>query len=143
MMTQKRVPHDTAVYQDTDVPLKKGKQVFRWSLIMTAVFSLIIFIGLSISHYLYSTETIHPFLDGIKPWLAAWRFCLFMVLIGGWRQWTAVYAKWAGLSGDQLDRMLGYRWRMALWLLVMEAVFLQGILTEFVNSVITMESESL
>ena len=139
MMTEKRVPHDTVVNQvDTDVPLKKGKQVFRWSLIMTTVFSLVIFIGLSISHYLYSTETINQFLDGIKPWLAAWRFFLFIVLIGGWRQWTAVYAKWAGLSGDQLDRMLGYRWRMALWLLVMEAVFSQGILTEFVNSVITM-----
>ena len=126
-----------------EITQEKGAKVFRWSLIIFAGLALIVIVGLMISYAYYGIEAIDQFMITARPWLSAWRLLLFVIVIGGWRLWTAVYANWAGFTGDQWGRMLDYRWRMALWLLVTEVVFTQGVLTEFINNLITMESDLL
>jgi hypothetical protein len=127
-----------------EITQEKGAKVFRWSLIIFAGLALIVIVGPMISVAYYDDiEAIDQFMSTARPWLSAWRLLLFVIVIGGWRHWTAVYAKWAGLTDDQWGRMFDYRWRMALWLLMTEAVFTQGVLTEFINNVITMESDLL
>ena len=126
-----------------EVTQEKGAKVFRWSLIIFAGLTLTVIVGLMISVAYYDIEAIDQFMAAARPWLSVWRLLLFVIVIGGWRVWTAVYAKWVGLTDVQWGRMLDYRWRMALWLLVTEAVFTQGVLIEFVNNMITIESDLL
>lgn len=113
--------------------MEKGRLVFRWSLIVTAGFALLVMLGLILANQLYGIEAIERFTDHAKPWLTLWRAALFIALIGGWRYWSLLYAAWSGMSDHQFQRLLRYRWRIALWLLVMEAVFSQGVLFEFIN----------
>lgn len=115
----------------------QGSKVFIGSLKLTMALAVLIMIGLVISYTYSNLESVDKFISTAKPWLLFWRMLLFLVLIAGWPQWSVFYAQWAGMDKAQLDRMLEYRWRIALWLLVMEAVFSQNVLSEFVNHVVT------
>ena len=121
----------------------RGRQVFFGALAITVGFSGLVLVGLIALNIDYSMESIDHFIAAAKPWLQVWRLVLFLILIGAWSQWTERYARWAGLNGAQRLDLLTYRWRMALWLLVMEAVLAQGILVDFVDQLLaSMESES-
>jgi len=119
---------------------QQGVKVFTVSLKLTMVLAVLIIIGLIISYAYTNLESVDKFITTAKPWLFFWRMLLFLALIAGWPQWSTLYAQWAGMNKAQLDRMLEYRWRMAIWLLVMEVILSQGILTEFVNNVAMRET---
>lgn len=102
--------------------------------------AFLIIIGLVISYAYTNLESVDRLMITAKPWLLLWRMVVFLVLIAGWPQWSAMYAQWAGMNKAQLDRMLGCRWRIALWLLVMESVLSQGILSEFANNLVTRDT---
>jgi len=119
---------------------QQGTKVFTVSLKLTLALAVLIMIGLVISYAYSNLESVDKFITTAKPWLLFWRMLLFLALIAGWPQWSTLYAQWAGMNKAQLDRMLEYRWRMALWLLVMEAVLSQGILSEFVNGLVTKDA---
>ncbi|WP_404360466.1 hypothetical protein [Methylotuvimicrobium sp. KM1] len=112
----------------------RGRQVFTGSLWLTAVLSLAIAIGLMVASHYYPIETIKRAVESAEWPLAVWRIGLFWMIIIGWPRWSVIYAAWAGLSGEQLALMLSYRWRMALWLLVMEAVLLHGVVAQFIDN---------
>lgn len=114
----------------------RGRKVFRGSLIITALFAMLVAIGLAVSHSYTDIETINQFMSDSKPWLGYWRLLLFLTLFGGWNRWSAMYASWASMSPEQLERMISLRWRMAAWTLVMEAVFAQHVLSDFVSNVL-------
>jgi len=119
---------------------QQGTKVFIVSLKLTMTLAVLIIIGLVISYVYSNLESVDKFITTTKPWLLFWRMLLFLALIAGWPQWSVMYAKWATLTEAQLIRMLECRWRIALWLLVMEAVLSQGVLSEFVNNLITTET---
>jgi len=119
---------------------QQGSKVFIRSLKLTMALAVLIIIGLVISLSYTNLESVDTFITTTKPWLLFWRMLLFLALIAGWPQWSVMYAKWAGMNKLQLDRMLGCRWRIALWLLIMEAVLSQGILSEFVNGLVTKDT---
>lgn len=116
--------------------VSRGKKVFRWSLIVTGILAALIAIGLAVSVSYSNIETIDRFMLDSKPWLGYWRLLLFAAVFGGWNRWSAMYAVWVSMSAEQLDLMIGYRWRMAAWVLVMEAVFSQHVLIDFVNNLL-------
>jgi len=120
---------------------QQGAKVFTVSLKLTMVLAVLIIIGLMISYAYTNLESVDKFITTAKPWLLFWRMLIFLALIAGWPQWSTLYAQWAGMNKAQLDGMLEYRWRMAIWLLVMEAILSQGILTEFVNNVVMRDTE--
>jgi len=119
---------------------QQGVKVFTVSLKLTMTLAVLIIIGLMISYAYTNLESVDKFITTAKPWLLFWRMLLFLALIAGWPKWSTLYAQWAGMNKVQLDRMLEYRWRMAIWLLVMEVILSQGILTEFVNNVAMRET---
>jgi hypothetical protein len=75
-------------------------------------------------------------MDAGKLGFALWRLSLFLLLIGGWPVFTAGYANWLGLSAEQAACLKAYRWRMAVWLLVMEALFCHTLWLEFARTLI-------
>ncbi|MGH9837380.1 MAG: hypothetical protein ACREEM_01190 [Blastocatellia bacterium] len=56
---------------------------------------------------------------------------MFAILIGGWRYWIDRLAKWAGLDERRRREILARRWRVAAWLLVIEALLVQGVAGAF------------
>ncbi len=118
-------------------PQQQGSKVFIRSLKLTMILAVLIMIGLVIGYAYINLESVDKFITTAKPWLLFWRMLLFLTIIAGWPQWSTMYTQWAGMNKAQLDRMLECRWRIALWLLVMEAVLSQGILSEFVNGLVT------
>ena len=113
--------------------LPRGTRVFKALVIMTCMFALIIIIGLAVSLNYSNVEVIDQFMLQSRPWLGVWRLLLFLIVFGFWPKWSVFYASWTSMNTEQLELMLAYRWRMALWVLVMEAVFSQKILSHFVN----------
>ena len=109
---------------------KKGASVYRWLFISCSLLALGILIALIVSVSINNTGVIERWQNLTSPWLSIWRLFLFLVLIGGWRYWSEFYTQWANLNESQLSQMLSYRWRIALWLLIMEAIFSQHLLTE-------------
>ena len=120
---------------------QQGTKAFTGSLKITAGLALLICVGLIVSVATSNLETIDRLLGSVRPWLLSWRILVFLVLIGGWRQWSVIYTQWAGMNEAQLVRMLDCRWRIAIWLLVMEAVLSQGVLSEFVNNLVAVETK--
>ena len=116
---------------------QQGAKVFLGLLKLTMALAVLIMIGLVISYVYINLESVDKLITTAKPWLLSWRVMAFLVLITGWPQWSDMFAQWVGMNKEQLDRMLGYRWRIALWLLLMEAVLSQGVLSEFVNNLVT------
>ena len=115
---------------------QRGTKVFKTLVLMTCVFALIIIIGLTVSVTYSNVEAIDQFMLQSRPWLGGWRLLVFLIIFGFWPKWSVLYAGWASMNTEQLELMLAYRWRMALWVLVMEAVFSQKILSHFVNQLL-------
>lgn len=132
-MTSRQATNGKASEQDR-LAIQRGRKVFAGSLWITAIFSFAIAVGLIVASFYYPIETIKRAVESAEWPLAVWRIGLFLVIIIGWPRWSAIYAAWAGLSCEQLALMLSYRWRMALWLLIMEAVLSQGVLGQFIDN---------
>lgn len=118
----------------------KGEQAFRFLLWASAIGALLVIILVVSVTYLYGFDTWLAWRKAAQPYLGVWRLFLFTVFIGGWKTWVRKYAQWAELTDFQTQFYLQYRWRMALWLLVIEALLVQNVLSDFVNNVIEMES---
>ena len=130
--------HQNRVIKSLQTESKKqdlpyGIKIFKTLVIMTCMFALIIIIGLAVSLNYSNVEKIDQLMLLSRPWLGVWRLLLFLIVFGFWPKWSVLYAGWASMNTEQLELMLAYRWRMALWVLVMEAVFSQKILSHFVN----------
>lgn len=78
-------------------------------------------------------EAVDRGLEAAKPYLALWRLVLFLALIGGWRHWIGLLASWGGLDETRTRFALAQRWRMAAWLIVVEAVLVQELPAKFVR----------
>ncbi len=109
---------------------EKGASAYRWLFISSSLLALGILITLVIAISINNVEVISQWQQITSPWLSIWRLFVFIALIGGWRYWSELYTQWAKLNESQLSQMLSYRWRIALWLLIMEAIFSQHLLTE-------------
>lgn len=109
---------------------EKGASAYRWLFISGSLLALGILIALIVAVSINKVEVITQWQNLASPWLSIWRLFLFLALIGGWRYWSELYTQWANLDENQLSQMLSYRWRIALWLLIMEAIFSQHLLTE-------------
>lgn len=120
--------------EQAELTRKRGRQVFTWSVLITAGGAVLIAVGLIVASQYVPIGTIVQTVELAKWPLAIWRIVLFLAIIGGWPRWTAIYASWAGLSEEQRVFMLNYRWRMALWLLVMEAVLSHGVVVNFIDN---------
>ena len=86
--------------------------------------------------WLAGVDAMQQGLANAKPYFAVWRLFLFMVLIGGWRVWIDWLARWAGLDARRKQDVLAWRWRTAAWLLVIEALLVQGVAGAFMRNLL-------
>ncbi len=74
--------------------------------------------------------------QSLKPWFQVWRMVLFVGVIDGWSHWVAVAAHKHWIHPDQVADVIGYRWSLALWLLLLEALFNQDVLVLIVDGLL-------
>ena len=60
-----------------------------------------------------------------------WRLLVFITLVAGWNYWIEKLSNWMHLSDAKKTLYLNYRWRFALWILVIEALLIQDVLADF------------
>lgn len=102
--------------------------VVHSTFVVTAAVAVLI---LLIAHMFYSLDGLVKIIEASKLGFTVWRLSLFLLLIGAWPALSAGYADWAGLTAEQNASLKAYRWRMAGWLLVMEALFCQTLWLDF------------
>ena len=105
----------------------KGEKAFRYLMWGTAIFIFLITVLVVSVTYFYGFDTWLSWRKSAQPYLAGWRLFLFIVFIGGWKTWVRKYARWAELTNFQIQFYLQYRWRMAMWLLILEAILVQNV----------------
>jgi hypothetical protein len=115
---------------------KKGQLFFKRSIIITLIGSVLVMLGLLLSVTLFPVTSVIGTIDNAAPWLGWWRVLLFALLIGGWPRWADCYRSWGYLDELQFQNLLQLRWRMAVWLIILELVFNQHILGDFLNTFI-------
>lgn len=120
--------------EQAELTRKRGLQVFIGSVLVTAGVALLIAVGLVVASHFVPIGTIARAVESAEWPLAVWRIALFAAIIGGWPRWVALFAGWVGMSEEQRVFMLNYRWRMALWLMVMEAVLSHGVVVNFIDN---------
>ncbi|AEG00443.1 hypothetical protein [Methylomonas methanica] len=81
-----------------------------------------------------SWDSLASAMEASKFGFALWRLSLFLLLIGGWPVFTDKYADWVGLTAEETASLKAYHWRMAVWLLVMEALFCQTLWLGFART---------
>lgn len=85
-------------------------------------------------HHFRDGRAIAGTLERVAPWLALWRASLFVVLIGFWpglMSWIAERYDW---SAAQRRHAMSQRWRVALWLIVIELLLVENVVGGFVHS---------
>lgn len=116
-------------------PQSKGNQAFRFCLRLFWVGALASALTVAIWVYFAGIESMQRGLTAARPYLALWRLLLFGVLIGGWRFWIDWLARWAGLDKRRKQEVLALRWRTAAWLLVIETILVQGVVSAFIQKI--------
>ncbi len=116
--------------------VRPGRTLARWTLGLFALLGVLAGLGLAAWHIRSPATVIAAQLEAAPPWLALWRALLFTLLIGGWPRWVewlSVRYRW---SAAHRDRVAAQRWRVAVWLLVIELLVVQGVLGRFVQQVV-------
>ena len=99
-----------------------------------AAVALILVLALIFSRW----ESLASAMEASKFELGLWRLSLFLLLISGWPVFTDKYADWVGLTTEETASLKAYRWRMAVWLLVMEVLFCQTLWLGFAWTLVEM-----
>ena len=73
-------------------------------------------------------------IEATKPYLALWRVFLFLALIGAWRHWVELMARWTGMNNDQIQYVRSQRWRIAVWLILIELILIQALPRAFLDA---------
>lgn len=116
-------------------PQSKGHQAFQFCLRLFWVGALAAALIVAIWVYIAGIESMQQGLTVARPYLALWRLFMFGILIGGWHYWIEWLARWAGLDAHRKQAVLGLRWRTAAWLLVIEAILVQGVVSAFIHNI--------
>jgi len=75
-----------------------------------------------------SMETIGSRLQMAAPWLTVWRIAAIVALIAAWPR----IVPWMTANPAAREALLAARWRIAVWLAILELVLGQGLVTAFV-----------
>jgi len=90
-------------------------------------------VGIVAWHHLTDTQTVATNIAKIRPWLAAWRAALFVVLVGLWPRLINSLADRYRWSEPHRRYITAQRWRVSVWLIVIELVLVQNLIGKFVN----------
>ena len=100
-----------------------------WFALLNGLFVLFaILVGLLLIRQLEQNglEAVDAKLQTAAPWLLGLRLTLMAAFIGFWPQWVAFLAKRRAWEQVRITFMTGLRWRVAIWLAVVELVLVQN-----------------
>lgn len=117
-------------------PVSKGDWIYRYSIRLFLIGTLLVAVCVFAWTWVWGIESMKRGIEAMKPWLAIWRFLLFVGVIGGWRLWASWLAHWAYLDESRYQSILDQRWRVALWLVVIEMVLVQGVSAQFFGNLL-------
>jgi hypothetical protein len=121
---------DRSLWNTYPSPRNKNRPGFYVSLGLAFI---VFFIVTILAVRLYTMATVIDWLDNLHPALAIWRLLFGLLIIGGWSHWTTLYAHWVKLTAPQQKQLADYRWRMALWLLLVELLLVQTVLADVIG----------
>lgn len=97
----------------------------------------LVVVGVFAWHYFNDTQAVAAGIERARPWLAAWRAAVFVVLIGLWPRLINALADRYGWNDAQRRYVSAQRWRVATWLIVIELVLVQNLIGKFVNGLVS------
>jgi len=111
----------------------KAKKAIALKFLMTlfVVGVVIVTVFVFTVSYFYGHEVLVQKISSAKTIFAFWRLFVFIVFMGAWDYWIEQLSNWMQLSDAKKMFYLNYRWRFALWLLVIEALLIQDVLADF------------
>ncbi|MCK5662324.1 MAG: hypothetical protein KAI17_02510 [Thiotrichaceae bacterium] len=113
-----------------DVKAKKAMALkFLMTLFVVGVVIVTVFV-FTVS-YFFGYEVLVQKISSAKTIFALWRMFVFIVFVGAWDYWIERLSNWMQLSDAKKTFYLNYRWRFALWLLVIETLLIQDVLADF------------
>ncbi|MDX1252291.1 MAG: hypothetical protein IDH49_08620 [Gammaproteobacteria bacterium] len=122
-------PADTAA---NSAPPKRNRRRHLLRLALLGMVFLVIsaLIGAALWTWIGASgmNTVDAHLHAAKPWFMLWRVALFALVIGFWPQWTNWLAKRRRWPPERRQALLGLRWRVAAWWVVLELLLVQNLL---------------
>ena len=111
----------------------KAKKAIALKFLMTlfVVGVVIVTVFVFTVSYFYGYEVLVQKISSAKTIFALWRLFVFMTIVGAWDYWIEQLSNWIQLSDAKKMFYLNYRWRFALWLLLIEALLIQDVLADF------------
>ncbi|MCH9663452.1 MAG: hypothetical protein K0U66_07340 [Gammaproteobacteria bacterium] len=103
---------------------------------VTAVGLVILALVFGLGVLTLGVDGVSALMQTLSPWLLVWRLLVFVTLIGGWPLWVSQAAQRGWMTVDQMTELTGYRWLLAIWLLLLEGLLNQGLLIHFVDGLI-------
>ncbi|MBL3600251.1 MAG: hypothetical protein JMN25_10325 [gamma proteobacterium endosymbiont of Lamellibrachia anaximandri] len=108
---------------------------FWFAMAILAMLFTLVGIGIATWQLFEDPVTIHDRLNAAKPYLFGWRVLLLTLLIAFWPNLMAWLGRCNGWSTAKLDLAIGWRWRAALWLMVIEVGLVQGVIAGFLRNI--------
>jgi len=105
-------------------------RVLLWSSV--ALVALVV-VGHIAWSQLAGPEAVGRGLAAARPWFAAWRFLLYVVVFLGWAPAVDRNAEYQGWEPDHAEYVQGLRWRVAIWLILFEMVLAQNVVGRFLE----------
>ncbi|MCF6283407.1 MAG: hypothetical protein L3J28_14600 [Candidatus Polarisedimenticolaceae bacterium] len=102
---------------------------------MAVLTMLVILVGIGVATWQFfeNPKAIQGHLEAAKPYLFGWRMLLLGTLITLWPHLMAWFGQHSNWSSEKLNFAISWRWRAALWLLVVEVGLIQGVIGTFLR----------
>ncbi len=108
---------------------------FWFGMAILAALFILVGIGMAAWQLFEDPVTIRDRLHAAKPYLFGWRMLLLTLLITFWPHLMAWLARCNNWSTGKLEFAIGWRWRLALWLMVIEVGLVQGVIGGFLRNI--------
>ncbi len=112
------------------------RSIQRWLLWLTLTGLVLIAVIMGLTVSVFGIEVLDTGVHQLKPIFLIWRVLVFAVLIGGWPIWMATATNRGWIDANRQAELSSYRWYFALWLLLLELFFNQGLLSHLVNLIL-------
>jgi len=106
---------------------------FWFGTALLAMLIILVGIGMATWQLFENPKVIQGHLEAAKPYLFGWRMFLLGALITLWPRLMAWFGQRFRWNNDKLKFAIDWRWRAALWLLVIEVGLIQGVIGTFLR----------
>jgi hypothetical protein len=72
--------------------------------------------------------------EGWRSGLTIWRWTLILAVVIFWRPLVRFLVRMGRIDESRYDEVVGFRWRMLGWLVVLELVLVQDVAIEFLST---------